>query len=184
MKADVNKLAYIAIKPNSNSRDSNAWFTPKKYTKLASEVMGQIDLDPFSSCAANENVQAKRFFDEDLDAFKQVWFEEKGTVFMNPPYGRKLIGESVDVFLTNLTNGFISEGIVLVNNATETKWFQSLLSSSNAVCFTKKRIAFENNDGKNVSGNTRGQAFLYFGDNVGKFKEVFRTVGIVSVVFK
>ena len=179
MKADKKKLGYTGAIPGSITRDSNAWFTPKKYTVLASDVMGQIDLDPFSSAAANESVQANRFFDEDLDAYKQVWFEDKGTVFMNPPYGRGLMEQSAKVFLDNLANKSISEGIVLVNNATETKWFQSLLIASNAVCFTSSRISFDNNDGKNKSANTRGQAFLYFGDNIEKFREVFGAIGSV-----
>ena len=181
MKADKNKLGYVGSIPGSIPRDSDAWFTPKKYTKLASEVMGQIDLDPFSCSAANESVNATRYIDEQNDAFKQEWFEVgcKGTVFMNPPYGRRIMGPAVEEFLKHYANNSITQAVVLVNNATDTKWFQSLLGASNAICFTNKRIAFENNDGKHISGNTRGQAFLYFGCNVKKFREIFTAVGVV-----
>lgn len=183
MKADINKLAYIGSKPGTgkNTRDSDSWFTPSMYTDMAREVMGEIDLDPFSSESANKHIQAKRYFDIHSDAFKQKWFQDQGRVFMNPPYGRKIIDASIDLFLTNLSNESIAQAIVLVNNATETRWFHSLLKSSDAICFPDRRIAFEKDDGKHVSGNTRGQVFLYFGYKLPKFEEVFGKIGAILV---
>ncbi len=182
MKADKNKLAYIGAKPGTNKqtiRDSDAWFTPGIYTEMAREVMGEIELDPFSSAAANRHVKAKRYFDINSNAFEKVWFQDQGRVFMNPPYGRKLINASVDIFLENWKNKSILQAVVLVNNATETKWFQSLLRSANSLCMPDRRISFEAVDGKNVSGNTRGQVFFYFGNKSSKFKKVFKSVGVI-----
>lgn len=184
MKADINKLAYIGSKPKSGKsikRDSDSWFTPTIYTELAREVMGGIDLDPFSSASANKHVKAKRFFDKKKDAFEQKWFKTHGCVFMNPPYGRTIIDKSVDIFLANIATEAISQGIVLVNNATETRWFQSLLRSSSSLCLPDRRIAFENDDGKHMSGNTRGQVFFYFGRNIKKFNKVFSSIGIILI---
>ncbi|MFC4700950.1 DNA N-6-adenine-methyltransferase [Glaciecola siphonariae] len=181
-KADSRKLGYIGAVPGSNEdlgRDSDSWFTPRKYIDLVKQTLGDIDLDPFSSKQANELIQAKRFFDEKSDAFKQVWFEDSGRVFMNPPYSRQLINASIDIFVEHWKNGKISEAIVLVNNATETKWFQQLLLESTAICLVNKRIAFENRDGKHVSGNTRGQVFLYFGKKTQKFNKTFGRIGAV-----
>lgn len=182
MKADKNQLAYIGAKPGVPSRDSDSWYTPSLYTDLAREVMGGIDLDPFSSKEANEFVKAKRYFDTKSDAFKQQWFKGKGTVFMNPPYGRTLIQPSTSIFVDNWLNGSISQAVVLVNNATETKWFQQLLKNSAAICLASKRISFTAIDDKSVSGNTRGQVFLYFGPNVGSFNAKFKDVGVVLKV--
>jgi len=187
MKADINKLAYIAAKPGKNkknTRDSDSWFTPSIYTDMARDVMGEIELDPFSSKVANEHIKAKRYFDINTDAFKKQWFKESGNVFMNPPYGRNIIGASIDIFLANLSNKSIDQGIVLVNNATETRWFHSLLHHTDALCFLDHRIAFEANDGKHVSGNTRGQVFFYFGDKIDKFKAVFETIGVLLLPTK
>lgn len=186
MKADREKLAYIGAKPGltrSTDRDSDAWFTPSVYTEMAREVMGEIDLDPFSSANANRHIRAKRFFDPSADAYKQTWFQDQGRVFMNPPYGRKLVDAAVDLFLANWASESVSQGIVLVNNATETRWFQSLLRESDAVCFPDRRIAFENDDGKHVSGNTRGQAFFYFGHKGNRFRGVYSRIGVVLLTF-
>lgn len=179
--ADKNKLAYIGSKPGFKdlSRESDAWFTPVFYIELAKEVMGDIDLDPFSSEAANQRIKAKRYFSIENDAFQNEWFREQGRVFMNPPYTRNIIDASVQAFLTNLTQEKVNQGIVLVNNATETKWFQALLKECAALCLPDRRIAFENIDGKNVSGNTRGQVFFYFGHKLTKFIDIFSKIGTV-----
>ena len=179
MKANKQMLAYIGAKPGTIQRDSDSWFTPSYYTELARNVMGSIDLDPFSSTTANEVVKANRYFDIKTDAFKQEWFDSSGTVFMNPPYGRNLIKPSVEIFIKKLHANAISQAIVLVNNATETKWFQLLLENASSVCFAKKRISFNSPDGKHVSGNTRGQVFFYFGKETTNFESSFKDVGIV-----
>ncbi|MEI6895931.1 MAG: DNA N-6-adenine-methyltransferase [Psychromonas sp.] len=181
MKANVNNLAYIGSKPGAGNseRDSDAWFTPKIYTKMVKDVLGLIELDPFSSDFGNSYVEAKRYINIEQDAFEAPWFDnEAGSVFMNPPYGRGLVNKAVDIFIENWVKGNITEAIVLVNNATETKWFHALLKESASICLPVGRIAFENNDGKNVSGNTRGQVFLYFGDNKSHFSAVFNKIGI------
>ena len=181
-KANRERLAYIGSMPGtskSSSRDADNWFTPIIYTNMAREVMGDIDLDPFSSATANESIKSKRYFDPDTDAFKQRWFQDQGRVFMNPPYGRGLVESAVDLFLDNWKNESVSQGVVLVNNATETRWFQSLLRSGAAVCFPDRRIAFSNDDGKHISSNTRGQAFFYFGHRMLRFSDVFGRIGIV-----
>lgn len=181
-KADSRKLGYIGAVPQPKSepqRDSDSWFTPRSYIDLVTQTIGSIDLDPFSSKQANELIQATRFFDEQTNAFEQTWFETAGTVFMNPPYSRQLINASIALFLQHWNTGKITEGIVLVNNATETKWFQALLEEASSICLVSKRIAFENRDGKHVSGNTRGQVFLYFGSHVSKFKRTFSRIGVV-----
>ena len=179
MKADTKKLAYIGAKPGSKPRDSDSWFTPCHYTDIAHRVMGGIDLDPFSSAKANKVIKAKRFFDIKSNAFNQKWFDSKGTVFMNPPYSRELIYPSTNIFINHWQNKSISQAIVLVNNATETKWFQLLLQNATSVCFVKKRISFTSPDGKNVSGNTRGQVFFYFGTRIKKFETSFKNIGAV-----
>ncbi len=187
--ASAKKLGYVGRTPGTE-RDSNAWFTPSNYIEaVRSALGGVIHLDPFSSTAANAVVKAEQFYTEDDDAFAQDWnldangvkraSGQERTVFMNPPYSGKLCSEAVNMFIDEWNKGSFTQGVFLVNNATETKWFQRAFYNATAVCFTNHRISFWNADGKKMSGNTRGQAFFYFGKDTSEFKEAFAEHGVV-----
>lgn len=184
----ASNLAYVGSKPTSpkEGRDSDAWFTPAKYIEAARAALGgHIDLDPFSDPAANLVVQASRIFTINDSALTQTWAPMNGTpaqtVWMNAPYG-KTCREAVDKFLLEYSEGNFTNAIVLMNNATETKWFQALLNKASAMCLTSHRIAFYNIDGKAISSNTRGQAFLYFGDDPVAFGREFAQFGFVATL--
>lgn len=179
-KANANRLAYIGAKPGEN-RDSDSWFTPAKYIEMARNVMGSIDIDPFSSEEANKIVRAKRIFTADNSALTQDWNKlGRVNVWMNPPYGRGLIGDAIDKLIEEYYKGIIGQAIVLVNNATETQWFQKLTAEASAICLVEKRISFYNVDGKESSGNTRGQVFIYLNPlGCENFKKEFSTIGLV-----
>lgn len=185
-RADTNKLAYIGKKPGTaNKRDSDSWFTPPEYIDSVRTVLGTIDLDPFSSEKANEIVGAKKIFTTNHSAFDNDWDVSEGVkVFMNPPYSAGLCGRSIDRFIEQYAAENFAEGIVLVNNATETRWFGALVGQCTAICFTNHRISFWNSDRKRVSGNTRGQAFFYFGKKRLAFKKEFRKHGDVMIPVK
>ena len=70
----------------------------------------------------------------------------------------------------------MKQAIVLVNNATETKWFQEILKRCNAVCFPKGRIRFISPEGKN-GAPLQGQAILYFGIKTVEFTRQFANFG-------
>jgi len=177
-KANVNKLAYVGspVTKKKTGRDSDSWYTPKEYIESARVVLGTIGLDPFSSEIANEVIKAIKFHSEDDSSLGVEW--KTNTVWMNPPYG-PLCGSAIDKFIEQFTKNNFSEGIVLVNNATDTKWFKRLSEHASAWCFTDHRIQFYSCDGKSISGNTRGQVFIYFGNNVPKFKQEFRQHGLI-----
>lgn len=178
-KASASKLGYVGRKPGQ-SRDSDAWFTPSIYIDSVKAVMGSITLDPFSSAEANTVVGAGVFFSPENSAFDNDWHIHRHTkVFMNPPYSSKLIKRAVNCFIDQWIMKSFEEGIVLVNNATDTQWFRALSEHCSAICFTNHRISFWNRDGKSVSGNTRGQAFVYFGKNIESFHAIFSKHGLV-----
>lgn len=192
--ANANKLGYVGSTPGS-TRDSNAWFTPSDYIEASRVALGgKIDLDPFSSKEANKVVKAIQFYTEEDNAFSKDWSidqfnnprekETERTVFMNPPYSGKLCSEAVARFLSEWEKGSFTQGVFLVNNATETKWFQRALQLATAVCFTNHRISFWNADGKKMSGNTRGQAFFYFGKDVKNFEKAFKAYGSIMKIVK
>ncbi len=166
VKQSASVLGYAG---NKKSVDRNDWYTPDEYLSSVRLALGEIDFDPYSDIVANATVQANFFRTKGCD--QGAWPKAK-TVFMNPPYGRGLVDKAVNELLHELRKQQFS-AIVLTNNATETKWFQALLLYANAVCLTDHRIAFYSVDGKAVSGNTRGQAFFYFGNDFTRFYTAF-----------
>jgi len=181
--ADKRRLAYTGSNNRILSRDSDAWYTPKTYVDAARDVMGGIDFDPFSSAEANKIIKASRFLDIKNSAFDHLWRRTKRDeplrVWMNPPYSSGVINNAVDVFLTQWQAGNIAQAVVLVNNATDTRWFAALRACCSGICFTDHRISFESPDGKRISGNTRGQSFFYFGQkaSAASFVERFSEFG-------
>ncbi|MDO8659839.1 MAG: DNA N-6-adenine-methyltransferase, partial [Candidatus Parcubacteria bacterium] len=161
----------------SHNSGNNNWYTPGKYIEAAKDVMDDIDLDPASSVIANKTVGAKKFYTEEQNGLTKPW---SGRVWMNPPYSQPLIKQFSDKLVEEIKNNKIAQAIVLVNNATETKWFQKLFIISSAVCFPKPRIKFLDIYG-NVTGSgpTQGQSILYFGNNQRNFSEVFNKFGII-----
>ena len=137
-------------------------------------VMGGIDLDPASSLIANQIIKANKYFTAENNGLVHPW---KGRVWMNPPYSGDLVGKFADKLVKHLQDGDISEAIVLVNNATETIWFQTLLSEASSVCFPKGRIRFIDTNGDQSNAPLQGQAILYFGKNIIRFNSEFEIFG-------
>ena len=176
-KANANKLGYVG---KINNRDSNAWFTPLNILNHARQVIGPFQLDPYSSKKANKIVKADAIYTRE-DPAPYKW-KKANSVWINPPYGRGIFSESIQNFLRNYKTGRINNIIALVNNVTETKAGQSLMSCATTICFPAGRISFYNTDGKATSGNTRGQMILLFTDSTDKintFTNEFEKLGIV-----
>jgi hypothetical protein len=72
---------------------------------------------------------------------------------------------------------------VLVNNATETKWFAKLNKLSSAVVFPTGRIKFWSMRGK-PSAPLQGQAFFYIGAHTNAFVREFSQYGLAYVPAK
>lgn len=155
----------------SNNSGENEWYTPIEFINAAREVMGSIDLDPASCEAANKTVKATKIFTIDDDGLKQHW---RGNVWLNPPYASDLIGKFADKVAAS--KGDIKQAIILVNNATETGWFNTLISVASAVVFPKSRVKFYMADGK-TGAPLQGQAFIYVGNCPHKFLDVFKAFG-------
>ena len=158
----------------SNNSGENEWYTPSEYVAAARAVMGRIDIDPASSDRANETVKATRYYTKEDDGLAQMW---AGKVWMNPPYSRDLIDRFTAKYAEYVMGGYVSEGIVLVNNATETGWFETLINVSDAIVFTKGRIIFLNLDGQPENKPLQGQALIYSGKNPDGFLSEFLQFG-------
>ena len=170
------KKEEVVPKPHvSYNNGNNEWYTPPEYIEAARRVMGGIDLDPASSAQANQVVLATEYFSVERDGLKQKW---TGRVFLNPPYSQPLIQRFCEKLVDHVRAGDIQDACVLVNNATETAWFQALLSCATAVCFPKGRVRFWAPD-KQSAQPLQGQAVVYFGKNMAGFTEEFSLFGAV-----
>ena len=136
-------------------------------------VMGGIDLDPATSEEANTVVNATRIFTAQDDGLLRRWH---GRVWMNPPYASDLVGKFAEKLVCSFVDGDVSEGIVLVNNATETSWFMTLVSAASAVVFPRSRVRFWQPDGK-LGAPLQGQAIIYFGARPETFRNHFEAFG-------
>jgi len=144
----------------------NEWYTPSEYIESARFVMGSIDTDPASSELANKTVMAQKFYTFREDGIIQKW---SGNVWMNPPYSQPLISHFCTAFVAKWSQGEFEQGIVLVNNATETGWFQALLKCCTCVCLIKGRIKFIDQSGNPSGAPLQGQTIIYYGN----YQEVF-----------
>lgn len=157
----------------AHNSGNNEWYTPSEYIEAARTVMGGIDLDPASNDTANKTVKADNYYTIENDGLTKRWH---GKVFMNPPYSGDLITPFCNKIASHYRNGDILEAIVLVNNATETNWFNTLIENAGAVVFPKGRIKYWMPSGE-TGTPLQGQAFIYFGDNPEGFMKEFKAFG-------
>ena len=183
----VDGLAALAIsempdadKPThvSNNSGENEWYTPPALIAAVRGAMGGVDLDPASSATANEVVGAEKYYTIEDDGLSQKWF---GRVFLNPPYAQPFMAEFADAVAEKYAGGEIEEACVLVNNATETAWFQRMANTSNAVCLISGRVKFLNEKLEVAKTPLQGQVVLYFGKNRGSFIDSFSKIGLIFV---
>jgi hypothetical protein len=153
------------------------WYSPAEYVEAARDVLGGFDLDPASSAQANTVIKAAQFYARNDLPLAQPW---AGRVWMNPPYAAGVVDQFAAKLAEDYTDGAITEAVVLVNNATETEWFQVLAGVSAAICFPKGRLKFWRPAGGVESVPLQGQAVLYCGaDHVETFADRFAVFGLV-----
>lgn len=163
---NIQQAKKIPIQQNSGN---NERYTPKEYIDAAREVLGTIDLDPASSELANETVQATKFYTAQDDGLAHEWH---GNIWLNPPYAKDLLPKFAEKFAASNFN----QAIVLVHNATETRWFLNFISKASAVVFPTGRVDCKT-PGENRNTPLQGSAIIYSGDNVNKFLDVFSKFG-------
>ena len=78
--------------------------------------------------------------------------------------------------MASVEAGTVTAAIVLVNNATETEWFQRLAAPAASICFPNGRLQFWS-PGRDTSTPLQGQAVLYLGMSRTCFGRHLRALG-------
>lgn len=166
------EIAVVKMAHVGNNSGDNEWYTPAPYIEAARAIMGSIDLDPASSDVANTVVGASAYFTAQDDGLSQDWH---GRIWMNPPYAQPLVSQFCAKLRDEYDAGNVTGAIVLVNNATETAWFQRIIGAASAVCFPLARVKFWAPD--RVAAPLQGQAVVYLGNDPAAFIREFAAFG-------
>jgi DNA N-6-adenine-methyltransferase (Dam) len=186
------------------SLPEDEWFTPPEFIILVREFFqsgytseaerqlnGRIDLDPASNQYANEVIRADLYYGKDeTGGFRSVYLSgsEVGNglnqewvarhVYCNPPYSAGLIDRFVEKAIREYENCNAQEIIMLVNNRTETRWFQSLLAHATGCCLIKGRLKFWR-PGVAPGAIRTGQVVFYLGqsERLQFFRDTFSRIG-------
>ena len=177
MKTEIKTKDTRDTKPHvTHNSGNNEWYTPSIYLESARELLGMINLDPASCEIANSIVQAERYFTQEANGLDKEW---KGKVWLNPPYSTGLIKLFIQKLVDEYQSGNVQEALLLVNNATETKWATTALEDCSSACFVKGRIKFLGVNLVPAKTPLQGQMILYFGERKNEFASVFSKHGVV-----
>jgi hypothetical protein len=150
------------------SSENMGWETPDNVLRLVREVFGgDIELDPCTTIA--NPTKAHRIFTPVTNGLAQAW--GAGT-YLNPPYNRE-IGPWMAKASVSAING--SEVLALVPARTDTAWWQTYVTTANAVCFWRGRLTFRGAPAPAPFPS----ALPYWGPHPLKFAQVFGRHGWV-----
>lgn len=179
MKLNVGKAGLGA---RVNNMANNEWITPRWLIDDAKKVLGPGPLlDPASSALANRVIQADKYYTSEEDGLGNDT-EWSGKIWLNPPYSRELCRPFCFRACIEYKSGNITEGMTLLNNATETQHVQLLIREHYSFCLFNKRIKFLDKNLVARPGGRYGQVLFYLGCHVVKFHNVFSKHGSVCSI--
>lgn len=161
------KKSFNRLTPLMNS-SSPEHYTPRHVLDAVIGCIGEIELDPCSNSKEEPNVPAKRHFTLEDDGLSLDWKAE--TLFMNPPYGKK-IEPWIEKLVSSHRSGSVVSALALVPARTDTQWFKRLRDYP--VCFVEGRITFVGNEDPAPFPS----AIFYLGDRRDKFFQAFQQLG-------
>jgi ParB family chromosome partitioning protein len=177
-ESSINEVYKEIQKPHiTYGTGDNEWYTDEKIIESARKVLGNIDLDPASCQLANTIIKAEEIFTIETDGLKQEWH---GNIWLNPPYSVSENPKFIDKLVSEYNSGHTKTALILVNNATETKWFERLISIASAICFPVGRLKFWSQQDKG-STPLQGQAIVYIGSNIDLFIQEFNRQGWCAI---
>lgn len=162
---------------NQDSGDTE-YYTPQPIIEAARRVMGGIDLDPFSSAAANERVKAGIYFHLGRNGLVMDWH---GRVWMNHPFSRDLNSKCVLNAVEEYESDRVKALCCITFAATSEQWFQPLLRRPQ--CYLSPRTNYHLPDGRLKRGVTKGSVVTYFGGDLDAFAREFAPLGVIKIPY-
>ena len=163
----------LRTNPTDVLTGDNEWYTPRDVIDRARRALGGvIDLDPASNEWAQEWIGAERHFSAGDDGLAHEW---SGRIWMNPPYGKGMIGAFVNKLLDSPA---VTSAVVITGPYFDTRYGQRLMREANAVCFVSGRLKFVKRDGERDSPPF---AQIFHGVRVDKtlFRDAFQEIGTI-----
>jgi len=176
------------------------YYTDPKFTSAARELMGSIDLDPFSHPVANLFVGATNIFTKEDNGLKQQWY---GNVWMNHPFSRGELAckpkcvkkkckdrghcidtdkpsneEYIDYAINQYANFNVKQLMCITFANTSEAWAQKLLAFP--TCFCSPRSHYIQADGMPQRGAPKGSMITYMGDRELDFEIIFEKFGVIK----
>jgi len=140
---------------NGKPGKTTEWGTPQDvFDRLNAEFY--FTLDP---CAADWNHKCNKYYTKKEDGLSKSWEGER--VFMNPPYGRKVIDAWVHKAWQEWKAGTFVVCLLPAN--VETGWFHIYIYNQAEIRFPRGRINFVAEDGKQHNGSNHASMFVIFG---------------------
>ena len=141
--------------------DSDTWQTPPYILEAVRDALGCIDLDPASTCSANERVRAARYYtlERGEDGAALPW---AGSVWLNPPFGRG----AVEPFAARLAAHWRAGrpgACILRADGLVTAWAAPLLGSCSCVIVPRRRVRFVAPSGAELPAPNFGSVLLAAG---------------------
>lgn len=184
-----------------HSTKSADHYTPGDIVEAARGVLGRIDLDPASSLAANDIVQAKQIYTREDNGLVQSWY---GNVFLNPPGNCKddsgqltacaaedkkictcgLVKKFWRNLLHHYNSGDVKHAIWIGFSCSQLQTLQPGSPLRYPTCFPSYRLRYLTSDPDSILGGLKVGAsppqnsyITYLGDNVQAFRKHFSPFG-------
>lgn len=162
---------------------SQSWCTPLKYVTAIKQFWdNQIDLDPCSNEYSIVNA-AVEYRLPDVDGLNSDW--NYNHIYVNPPYGAdRSRGTTIKNWLVKCVlahENYQSEVIALIPVATNTShWKTCIFGKADAICFLyDTRLKFLEHGVAKSKGAPMACCIVYWGNNVCKFRDIFKSFGAV-----
>lgn len=150
------------------SNESPDWHVPAAIVDAVVTLFTEIDLDPCSNAyGAEANVPAKHHFTAADDGLSRDW---NGKIVLKTPYGRE-IGKWTARLKHEISNGHISEAVVMIPAQVDTRWFNDVGKEGYLWC------AVEGGPAPETKTAPFPYAIFYIGSRLDEFYHIFKRFG-------